>query len=125
VATREGALPDRIQRLFAAGCADRAMLNERASGRDPDPRGWRAVTVARELANGNATNQELTAAELAAWGGTAKAGAAAWWAAGWAATSAGFVAGWAAGSVWWAEVGERNQQVADLLALVDATPDGR
>lgn len=38
---------DRISRLFASDCAERALLRERGAGREPDPRSWRAVAVAR------------------------------------------------------------------------------
>ena len=60
------ALNDRQRRLFAADCAERALLREREAGHEPDPRSWRAVEVARRFANGNATAEELSAAWAAA-----------------------------------------------------------
>jgi hypothetical protein len=48
-------LDDRQCRLFAADCAERALLCARAAGREPDERSWQAVRVAR----GEATDKEL------------------------------------------------------------------
>jgi hypothetical protein len=63
----------RTRRLFAADCAESALLTERVCGREPDPRSWEAVSMARRYADGDATDVELqaayTAAEAAAWGG--------------------------------------------------------
>ena len=53
---------DTTARLFAADCAEAALLGERACGREPDPRSWAAVDVARRDARGEATMAELTAA---------------------------------------------------------------
>ena len=76
---------DRTNRLFAVWCARRAL----ALIANPDPRSVNAVDVAERFANGEATNEELAAAEAAAWDA---AGAAAWdaaraaaWAAAWEA----------------------------------------
>ncbi|MHB8533391.1 MAG: hypothetical protein ACYDC2_11795, partial [Solirubrobacteraceae bacterium] len=89
-------------RLFACDCAERALGRERAAGREPDARSWKAVAVARTYAEGQATALELDAARDAAWAAARDAaGAAAWdaaraaaWAAAWAA---GRDAAWAAG----------------------------
>jgi hypothetical protein len=56
-----------ILRLFAADCAERALLREQAAGREPDPRSWAAAAVARRYARGEATDEELDAAWDAAW----------------------------------------------------------
>ena len=57
---------DTTARLFAADCAEAALLGGRACGREPDPRSWAAVDVARRFARGEATRAELTAASDAA-----------------------------------------------------------
>jgi hypothetical protein len=55
-------LDARILRLFACDCAERALRMERRKGREPDPRSWEAVRVARLFTEGNATKKELAAA---------------------------------------------------------------
>jgi len=57
----------RMLRLFAADCAEAALLGERACGREPDGRSWAAVDVARRWAVGDATDNERAAAWDAAW----------------------------------------------------------
>jgi hypothetical protein len=102
----------RVARLFAADCAEAALLGERASGREPDERSWAAVTAARRFADGEISREELAAAWAAA-GAAAGAAArdAAWaaaraaaWAAAWdAARAAARDAAWAAaGAAAWA-----------------------
>jgi hypothetical protein len=71
----------RVLREFAADCAERALLHERAAGREPDPRSWAAVEVTRCHARGEATAAELEAAGAVAWAARA-AEAVAWAAAG-------------------------------------------
>jgi hypothetical protein len=46
---------ERTALLFAADCAERALLREREAGREPDERSWRAVEVATRYALGTAT----------------------------------------------------------------------
>ena len=53
-------------RLFAADCAERALLREREVGREPDARSWKALEVARAFIRGEATREELNAAAAAA-----------------------------------------------------------
>lgn len=57
---------ERELRLFAIACAERALLRERKAGREPDPRSWAALDVARQYADGNATAAQLAAAAQAA-----------------------------------------------------------
>ena len=57
---------EKKQRLFACDCAERALLREREAGREPDPRSWNAVSVAREYAMGRASKEELKSAKTAA-----------------------------------------------------------
>ena len=57
---------DRILRLFACDCAERALRLERDAGRELDPRSWAAVAVSRQFAVGEATAGELAAAGNAA-----------------------------------------------------------
>src|SRR5690606_30188392 len=47
---------ERELRLFACECAERALRRERECGREPDPRLWEAVRVARAFAHGQATD---------------------------------------------------------------------
>jgi hypothetical protein len=56
---------DRLLRLFACDCAERALLREREAGREPDQRSWTAIEVARAFAQGNATKEQLYAARAA------------------------------------------------------------
>ena len=105
-------LTSRILRLFAADCAERALLRERNADREPDPRSWEAVGVARRFADGNATAAQLVAARNAA--GVA-ARVAAWYAAWYAA---GDAAGDAARDA--ARDAERRWQYERLLELVGA-----
>jgi len=84
----------RTLRRFAVVCAWRALVRERAAGREPDPRSWRAVEVARRYADGEATDEEravataLAAAARAAWAASSAWAAAAAARAAWAAASA-------------------------------------
>ena len=57
---------DRIARLFAADCAERALLRDRTLGREPPPRLWTAIETARRRARGEASATELEAAMRAA-----------------------------------------------------------
>jgi len=52
----------RTARLFAADCAEGALLGERAYGREPSVQSWNAVLVTRRYANGEATREELSVA---------------------------------------------------------------
>ena len=68
-------------RLFAADCAEAALLGERASGMEPDERSWALVDAARRFARGEIDRGELDAARTAArTAARAAAGAAAWYA---------------------------------------------
>ena len=58
---------DRLARLYACDCAQRALERERTQGREPDPRSWKAIEVSRKFACGEATKAELDAARDAAW----------------------------------------------------------
>jgi len=49
-------------RLFAADCAEVALLAERAAGREPDERSWAAVVAARRFARGDIDRSALGAA---------------------------------------------------------------
>jgi hypothetical protein len=80
---------ERIAMELAVTWGERALQRERAAGREPDPRSWAAVEVARRYARGEASVEEFRAAHAAA---HAAARAAAW-AATWAAARA---AAWAA-----------------------------
>ena len=56
---------ERELRLFAADCAERALARERQEGREPDVRSWAVLRVVRRYADGQATDEELSAAWLA------------------------------------------------------------
>ena len=53
---------DRIARIFACDCAERALNREREKGREPHPDLWRAIDVARRYAVGTASESERAAA---------------------------------------------------------------
>jgi len=57
---------DRAARLFGADCAERALLAERAIGREPDVRTWAAIQAARDYAEGRISDAARSAAESAA-----------------------------------------------------------
>ncbi len=79
-------LPERVLRLFACWCADRALKQEQTNGREPDKRSWEAVRVARRFAADHATRDELSAAESSA-RSAARSAESAWsaWSATWSA----------------------------------------
>jgi len=110
-------LDARVLRLFACDCAERALRRERKQGREPDPRSWECVRIARLYAVGKATKEELAAAHAAADAAayaayaTAAAVSAAYTAAN-AAVSAAYAAG--------ANAKERRWQYGRLLELVGA-----
>jgi len=64
---------DVTARLFAADCAEAALLGERASGREPDERIWAAVDAARRYARGEIQFAALSTAWEAAWDAAAAA----------------------------------------------------
>jgi hypothetical protein len=122
---------------FAVWCARQALEAERAAGREPDARSWRALEVRLAWLRGEASDADLSAAESAAWSaawsaesaawsaargaarGAARSAArsaargAAWSAAGSAAWSA---AGSAAGSAAWSAAGSaQNDQLEKML----------
>lgn len=72
VLTCKGLLSEHIQRLFAAACAEGALLRERDLGREPDPRSWGAIRAVKLYAEGNCSLADLVAARdaasAAAWG---------------------------------------------------------
>ena len=111
---------DRLAREWALDCAERALVRERESGREPDERSWRAVEVGRAYLSGAAGSEELDAARAAAWAAAeAEAAAAA------AAADAARAAAWAAAeAASWAaaadRAAERDWQRAALLARIDA-----
>ena len=53
------AMSDNQRCELACDCAERALQRERYAGREPDPRSWAAVEVARRYARGEATRDEL------------------------------------------------------------------
>ena len=108
---------EREARLFACDCAERA-LDLWAQRGTVDPRSRAAVDVARRFANGEATADEISAAESAAWSAAAwLAESAAAWSAWSAAESAAPSAASAAWSAAWsaARSAERRWQNARLL----------
>ena len=138
---RQTAWDDTAARLFAADCAEMALLGERARGREPDERSWRAVEVVRASARGEATESERAAAEDAAEDAArAAACAAAWdaaWAAAWAAAGdaawdAARVAAWDAARAAAEDAAEdaaraaaRERMAARLAAYLTGSDPGR
>jgi len=51
--------------LWAAECAERALLREREAGREPDKRSWKAIQVLRLFLDGKATQEQMSAAYAA------------------------------------------------------------
>ena len=101
---------ERVARLFACACAERALTRIAY----PDPRSVEAVRVARLYADGGASQKELAAAWVAA-------GAAAWAAAGVAAVvAARAAAGAAAGAAVWVAAGAAARAAAGEAAWVAA-----
>jgi hypothetical protein len=118
-------VPDRILREHACWCARQTLEAQRAAGREPDPRSWRAVAVAERFARGEATQDELDAAYAdasdAAWD-AARAAASdaaneAAWNAARAARADARAAAWnaAMASAWNAAMAK---QLADLVARI-------
>lgn len=52
-------LPDSLLRWFACVCAQRSLKRAEKDGKEPDPRSWNAVKVARQFVLGNATEEDL------------------------------------------------------------------
>ena len=125
----------RVLRLWACWCARRALQRERDAGREPDPRSWTAVDVAERYARGEATNDELSTAEYAAYSAAwyaaySAAKYAAYSAAWYAAWNAAYSAAWnaakyaARGAAWYAAYSaardaEQDIQRTKLLKMID------
>jgi hypothetical protein len=105
---------ERELRLFACDCAERALQREREMGLGPDKRSWEAIAVSRRYANGEATDEELAVARVAA---REAAREAAWEAAG----NAAWDAAWeAAGAAAWEAAGAAAWEAAGAAARVAA-----
>ena len=99
---------------FACRCAERALRRVE----NPDPRSLRVIEVKRAWLRGEATDEELVAAEAAAWAAAeAAAGAAAWTAAEGAAWDAARYAAQAA-ALDAAEAAERQWQIEELQKML-------
>ena len=127
VVLRDGVLPDRTLRLFAAACAEKACQDANWT----DPRSLAAIQAARDFADGKITAEELDAAWAAAavaWADAADAADAAAARAAEAATDAAARAAevawsaWAAAAVAWADAAARaaarDWQLQTLLKLI-------
>ena len=108
---------DRAARLFACDCAESVLpIFERLRPKDDRPR--LAIEVARRFAAGDATGEELVAAQAVAWSAARAAAQAAAWSAAWsAARAAAWDAAWSAAraAAWDAE---REKQKGFLLARI-------
>ena len=108
-------MDDRQHRLFAVRCARRALSRIL----DPNPRGVAACDVAERFANGEASEEELTAASDAA--------SAAWSAArsdaSYAARSARSAASYAARDAAWSAASDAASDAAEFAARSDAWSD--
>lgn len=101
---------------FACWCAEQALEQERAAGREPDPRSWAAIKTKRAWLRGECDDATLVAARAAA---ADAAWAAAWAAAEAAARAAARAAAWAAAAAAWAAAAAaraavREEQNAEL-----------
>jgi len=114
--------------LIAADCACRALIHDRAAGREPDPRSWEAVRVARDAGLGLATMDRAQEAARAARSAARSAGSSAAWSAWWAASAASAAsAAWAASWAAWtaraaarAAEAESQTQVRRIRELVQS-----
>ena len=121
---REKFIPTPILHEFACRCAEDALSRID----NPDPRSINAIVVKRRWIAGEATDEELAAAEADAWAAarTARAARAAWaaaWAAAEAAAETAWAAAWAAWDASWdaqdaAEAAARNAQVDMLTQML-------
>lgn len=99
---REKLIPERTLHLLAVEFARAALVREREADRDPDDQCWRALDVKLAWLDGRASDEELDAANAAAWAAAraardaANAADAAAWAAAMAAANAADAATWAA-----------------------------
>ena len=118
---------DALLRVCACDFAERALNRERASGREPDPRSWHAVEVARRFADGAGSVDELvTARNLAGLAADDAPNAAAANAAWSAARCASVDPAWAAGAAAWSAAKSAmdavgaDQQESTRMAAWDA-----
>jgi len=65
---REEFIPAKTLHEFACRVAEQALLKERAAGREPDERSWKAIEIKRRWMQGAATKEELLTALAAAEG---------------------------------------------------------
>lgn len=107
---------------FACCCAEEVLLREREAGREPDRRSWAAIEAKHKWLKGQITDEELRAAESAAWSAAESAA----WSAAWsadrsAAWDAARAAAWsAAKSVVWSAAksaawSAQNEQLEKML----------
>ena len=78
---RPGLIPEPTLHELACRFAEAALSKERSAGREPDPRSWAAIEAKRAWLRGEATDEELRAARVAAEDVPEAAWAAAWTAA--------------------------------------------
>jgi len=111
VVLREEWVDDATLRLFACDCAERVLpLLEKKFPDDKRPR--QAIEVARRYAEGDATDEELRAAQMAAWAAATEVS--------WAARATG----WAAAAEVAADVGARSARAAGAeWAVVEGAED--
>ena len=108
------AMADASMVLHAFACheAELALQRERKEGREPAAASWEAIKVKRRWLKGMATDQELNAAESAAWSAAESAA----WSAAWnAARSAAWSTAWSAAesvaeSAAWSAAGSRQNR---------------
>ena len=114
---------EHVLRLWACECAERALLTQRGAGREPDPRSWRAIEVARAYTMDAASIEDLVAARSAA---SSAAWSAAWLAASSAARSTAWLAAESAAEsarsadadAWLAELAWQRQRLNEMVDAV-------
>ena len=68
VVLREGMLPATTLHVFICRAAETLLLQERAAGREPDPRSWEAIAAKRAWLRGELSDEKLEAAyDAAGW----------------------------------------------------------
>ena len=118
VLLRKDIIPETELHELACKFAETALLAERKAGHEPHPSSWVAIETKRRWLRGEATDEELAAAWMAA---RAAARAAAWGAAraAWAASEAAWAREAAREAAWMAAMAAASRAVSvEQLAMV-------
>jgi len=81
VVLREEVIPKIVLHELACKFAETALKAERKAGREPHPDSWKAIKVKRQWLKNKVTDDQLSAAESAAWSAARSAAESAAWSA--------------------------------------------